>query len=367
MDPEKNILICPLEWGMGHAARMIPLARKLMARNCRVFIGAGEKHAALFRAELPGLTIIHFPGFSPSYSRHLPQYFAMLLKSPILLFHIIREHQRLNKIITDNKIDIVISDNRFGLWNRNITCVYVTHLLRIPLPRYLKIFERIGILLHRSVIKNYDYCMIPDLPGELNLSGRLSHDLSLPANARFTGLLSRFDEKANGTGKFAFPHNTVVLSGPEPQRGIMKDKLIKALQKNEIPTVILEGNPEKSEETRIGNIIFHSHLIASEMRELLTTSNVIISRSGYTTIMDLAYLNLSGLLIPTPGQTEQEYLAEHLSARGWIGTINQEDIGTSIILSPHSAAWPTALTEESKMLTDNFLDELLEKKQEKGS
>lgn len=346
---------------------MIPLARKLMARNCNVFIGAGEKHSALIRAELPGLTFINFPGFSPSYSRYLPQYLAMLLKSPVLLIHIIMENHRLKKIIEDHNIDIVISDNRFGLWNRNITSVYVTHILRIPLPRPWKIFERIGILLHRTVINKFDYCMIPDLPGELNLSGKLSHEVSMPKNVRYAGLLSRFDKASTGKAKFNFPHNSVVLSGPEPQRAIMKNRLIKALQESEIPTIFLEGNPDKpNQESRAGNIIFHSHLAADEMRDLLTTSNAIISRSGYTTIMDLVYLDLSGLLIPTPGQTEQEYLAGHLSAKGWFDTITQKKIGRKINLSHHTASWPSGLIEESRMLMDNFLDELLEKKQEKG-
>ncbi|HLN55023.1 MAG TPA: glycosyltransferase [Bacteroidales bacterium] len=368
MEPAKNILICPLEWGLGHAARMIPLATRLMNRNCRVFIGAGEKHIALIRAELPGLTFIRFPGFSPSYSKYLPQYFAMLLKSPVLLFHIIREHRLLNRILKENKIDIVISDNRFGLWNSNVTCVYVTHILRIPLPPPWKIFEHIGILLHRMVIKKYDYCMIPDLPGELNLSGKLSHDLRLTENVRYTGLLSRFDKETAGTGKFSFRHNSVVLSGPEPQRSIMKAKLVKALHNCETPTVILEGNPEKAgSETRTGNIIFHSHLKTAEMKELLTTSNIIISRSGYTTIMDLVFLNRSGLLIPTPGQTEQEYLAEYLSARGWFKTLTQKRIDENIGLEPHLPSWPSGLIGESKVLLDKFLDELLEENQEKSS
>lgn len=345
---------------------MIPLAAELMNRNCRVFIGAGEKHIALIKAELPGLTCIHFPGFSPSYSKHLPQYFAMLLKSPVLLFHIIREHRRLNKIIKDHGIDIVISDNRFGLWNRNVISVYVTHILRIPLPRPLKIFERIGVLLHRMVIKKYDYCMIPDLPGDLNLSGRLSHDLRLPENVRYAGLLSRFDKETVVTGRFSFPHNAIVLSGPEPQRSIMKTKLINALHNCKTPAIVLEGKPEKEEEeNRKGNIIFYSHLKAAEMREMLLTSDVIISRSGYTTIMDLVFLNRSGLLIPTPGQTEQEYLAEHLSAQGWFDTISQKKINGNIRLLPHPPSWPGGLIEESKLLRDKFLDEMLEKNKEK--
>ena len=193
MNKKYNILICPLEWGLGHAARMIPLARKLREMNNNIIIGSGEEHLALFRNEVPGLSYIKFTGFKPGYSSFLPQYLTLLLKTPLLLYHIIREHFRLKKIIREHSIDIVISDNRFGLWNRNITTVYITHMPLIPFPKSLRFLEFIGILLHRAVIKKYSLCFIPDLPGELNVSGRLSHRIKLPDNVRFTGILSRFN------------------------------------------------------------------------------------------------------------------------------------------------------------------------------
>ena len=144
MNKVKNILICPLEWGLGHAARMIPLARKLREMNNNIIIASGEEHLALFRTELPGLTYINFSGFRPGYSRYFPQYMTLLLKTPLLLYHIILEHFRLKKIIREHSIDIVISDNRFGLWNKEITTVYVTHMPLIPFPgpvRFLGVFR----------------------------------------------------------------------------------------------------------------------------------------------------------------------------------------------------------------------------------
>jgi len=363
----KNILICPLEWGLGHAARMIPLARRLMDQGCRIFIGAGEKHNALFRAELTGVEFIDFPGFSPSYSKHLPQYLAMLLKTPVLLFHIIKEHRMLKQIIKDHDINIVISDNRFGLWNNTITTVYVTHLPRIPLPGLWKILEWAGVALHRWIIRKYDHCLIPDVPGTPNLSGKLSHDVNLPGNVKYIGILSRFDSGSPGTGNFNFSHNTVILSGPEPQRSIFKKKITEALKNSEIPTVILEGRPEKKVQVeKDGNFIFYSHMPTPEMSELINTSDFIITRSGYTTIMDLVYLKRSALLIPTPGQTEQEYLAEYLSGKGWFRTITQKEISEKFHLSDQALSYPAGITEESNFLLENFLNELLEKKQEES-
>ncbi len=364
LDNIKNILICPLEWGLGHAARMIPVARKLLDRNCRVFIGAGGKHLSLFRAELSGIEFIDFPGFSPRYSKYLPQYFAMFLKTPVLLYHIIREHQRIKKIIKDHDIDIIISDNRFGLWNKSISSVYVTHMPKIPLPHPWQIFEQAGVLLHRWVIAKYDHCIIPDVPGDINLTGKLSHGLKLPPNVKYTGIISRFDSPGPKSGNFNFPHNTVILSGPEPQRSIFRQKILEAMKSTEIVTVVLEGKPDKiSLPEKSGNFIFYNHLPASEMNELLSTSKLIISRSGYTTIMDLMYLNRPALLIPTPGQTEQEYLAEYLSGKGWFSTITQKELTPDFQPADKLPDFPSGIVEESNILLENFLNELMEEKQ----
>lgn len=362
MEKQANILICPLEWGLGHAARMLPMARKLQTLNNKIFIGSGEKHLDLFRAEMDDITCITFPGFTPSYSRRFPQYLVMLLQTPRLLYHIISEHNRLKKIIRDYDIDIIISDNRFGLWNKKVTSVYVTHMPLIPLPKTLRFLEFTGIILHRFIIRKYKYCFIPDLPGELNLTGRLSHRIKLPGNVRFIGILSRFSSSDNikKPEKATPEHNIVILSGPEPQRGILKHKLTGLFKETEPGTIFLEGNPGKETvTTKERNLTFINHLRTQEMGMMLRGSTSIISRSGYTTIMDLVSLNCSALLIPTPGQTEQEYLAEYLAEKGWFSTISQKMIYEGIQLPTTDANWPYEVTEQSEILLDNALGELL--------
>jgi hypothetical protein len=283
LDKRYNILICPLEWGLGHAARMIPFARKLREMNNIVIIASGEEHLSLFRNELPDLSYISFPGFKPGYSRFLPQYLSLLLKIPVLLYHVIMEHHRLKRLIADNRVDIIISDNRFGLWNKNITSVYVTHMPLIPFPEMFKFLEPIGVLLHRQIIKKYSLCFIPDLPGELNLSGRLSHGIKLPDNVRYIGILSRFNAPfhARTENQVKFHHNTVILSGPEPQREIIKQKLVTLLKDKEPPTIIFEGKPWRNGEIASErNITFYNHLPAFRMKELIKSSDCIITRSG---------------------------------------------------------------------------------------
>jgi UDP-N-acetylglucosamine transferase subunit ALG13 len=368
LNKNKNILICPLEWGLGHAARMIPIAKKLREMNYNVIIASGDDHLALFRNELSGLSYINFGGFKPGYSRYLPQYLHLLFKIPELIYYIISDHHKLKKIIADYRIDIVISDNRFGLWNKNVTSVYVTHMPLIPLPKPLKFLEPVGVYLHRKIIEKYNFCLIPDLPGDINLTGRLSHGIKLPGNVRFVGILSRFnDTELASRDPLKLTHNTVILSGPEPQREILKQKLIHILKDKYPTTIMLEGKPaQRGEIEKIGNIAFYNHLPASRMRGIIEDSEIIISRSGYTTIMELISLKCTALIIPTPGQTEQEYLAEYLSQKGWFTTISQNEINEGISLIPGKMKWENEFNRESNLLLGEVLMELSEENHKQG-
>jgi UDP-N-acetylglucosamine transferase subunit ALG13 len=367
LNKKLNILICPLEWGLGHAARMIPVAKLLHERGHNVTIGAGAQHLSFFKAELPSLSFIEFPGFKPSYSRVLPQYLVMLIKTPLLVFHIISEHKRLNKLIADNQIDIVISDNRFGLWNKKITCVYVTHMLCIPFPWPFRFLEITGILIHRYIINKYSFCFVPDLPGDLNLSGRLSHNLNLPENVIYTGILSRFSmsDHSRGSNFITPPHITIILSGPEPQRTILETKLRNELIDSEDSIVILKGKPgiDESEQTD-ANIISYNHLCSMEMADVLRTSKGIISRSGYTTIMDLASLGCSALLIPTPGQTEQEYLADYLAEKNLFVSLRQNKIQKKLRIPDVLQPFPDDINEQSRRLLESAVNKMLENVEE---
>lgn len=364
MTDQKNILICPLEWGLGHAARIIPLARHFREMNNNVIIASGAEHLSLCRAEIPGITCINFPGFKPGYSRSLPQYISLFFKIPLLFYHSVTEHFRVRKIIEAFNIDILISDNRFGLWNRKVVCVYITHMPLIPLPGPLRFLEPVGVFIHRMIIKRYTYCFIPDLPGDLNLTGRLSHGIKLPRNVKYIGILSRFTYYQESISEKLLRniHNTVILSGPEPQREILKQKLIAIFRDKEPQTVILEGKPDdRGEIKRDGNIIFYNHLPAPRMKELLVGSEGIISRSGYTTIMDLVSLNCMALIIPTPGQTEQEYLAEYLSEKGWFKTLKQDLITKDLSFPPAKTVMNAEIIKQSSILLADTLKELLKK------
>ena len=363
MPTRKNILICPLEWGLGHAGRMVPVARELLTMGNNVFIGSGKNITEFFRKELPELSYIHFPGFRMKYSAWLPQYAVIFFRTPLFVFSVIKEHFRLKRIIRNYDIDIVISDSRIGLWNRDIPTAVVTHMIRIPHPRGLQFLEKIALEIARRIIRKFDLCLIPDLPGEVNISGKLSHHLPLPANARYSGLLSRFEKPDTtlvGTIKKYFC--AVILSGPEPQKSILREKMEKILNASDKSSVILEGSPSgelrRSEE---GKITYINHLPAKDFGKIILESENIVTRSGYTTLMELISLRRSALLIPTPGQPEQEYLAEYLANKGWFRKKSQKDLLPGTDIMELNATYPEMMMRESEELLNASLTELLEK------
>jgi hypothetical protein len=337
---------------------MIPVAASLVGGGHNVWFASGAEHLKLIESELPQCGLVSFPGFKPRYSRHLPQYIWMLFKIPSLVYHAFNEHFKLKKIIKEYSIDIVISDNRFGLWNSGITSVYVTHMPRIPFPHAFRYLEPVGIFLHRLIIKQYDWLLIPDMPGEPNLSGRLSHGLKLPDNTRYVGILSRFSgiKSAENPNKV---HNLIILSGPEPQKTMLRQKLTDVL-KNTPNTVILGGAPgTETENTLPTGITFHSHLTTYSMFNTIISSKTITARSGYSTIMDLATIGCSALLVPTPGQTEQEYLAARLAHHGMFASIEQKRINSQTII-PNATPKNTMHTvTQSHTLLKNALEEIL--------
>jgi uncharacterized protein (TIGR00661 family) len=362
VDRQKNILISPLEWGLGHAGRTLCLAEELRKQGNKIFFAAGKVHLEFLKKESPDAEFLNFPGFKPRYSKVLPQYLAMLFQTPVLLFHIIKDHLLLPRLIKSYSIDLVISDNRFGMWTGRVPCVYITHMLIIPLPPELKGLESIGKMLHRWIITRYDYCLIPDLPGETNLSGRLSHGIKHPHNVRYAGLLSRFINSAPDNKYVAEAENPVllILSGPEPQKSIFRDRVIRSITGDRKKLIILEGRPDAGYEKRTEGLVSYISLPSrAQMAGLIRWADLIITRSGYTSIMELVSLGRSAVLIPTPGQTEQEYLAEWLSDKGWFRTVRQNEISEELFSGAEELAVPEGLPDQSRVLLNAVLKEIL--------
>lgn len=306
----KRILIVPLDWGIGHATRCVPIIKLLLSNQNEVIIASSGEALAFLQREFPKQTFLKWNSYNIRYSSSKTQIWAMLSQSPKILWNIYKEHKKLKTIIKRGKIDVIISDNRFGLWNSSVESIYITHQIMIKMPLQLKFFEPLLYSLHKRIIEKYDHCWIPDLEGENNLSGDLSHKYPLPKNSVFIGFLSRF-EKKEFTQKSPF-QNLILISGPEPQRTIFEKEMIEKFKSEQEETIIILGKPTNKDSQKIGNITIKSHLKSDDLAFLIQTTPNIFCRSGYSTLMDLSVFGKKATLVPTPGQTEQEYLAERL-------------------------------------------------------
>ena len=309
-----RILVAPLDWGLGHAARCIPIIRELLEHNTEVIIAADGRPYELLKKEFPTINILRLPGFTIVYPEGNRIAAKIVSQIPKIITAIFREHRALSNIIRDLKIDAVISDNRFGLFSKQIPCIYVTHQIGIMMPERLQWASRIVYHLNKALIRNYTECWIPDYKENDNLSGWLSHFYPLPKNATFIGPLTRFKKNSNIPKEYDI---LIILSGPEPQRTVLENIMMEQLKTIQRKSLVVRGIPEKSQHIKLSEwISVVSSLDSETLNRAMLASDIIISRPGYSTIMDLDVLGKRAIFIPTPGQTEQEYLAAELKKSG---------------------------------------------------
>lgn len=338
MPEKKKIIVCPLDWGLGHATRCVPVIKKLLEHDLEIYIAADNRPLAFLEKEFPSLRFIRYEGFQIKYSISGTMVNKMLSSIPGILKGIRKEHERMVEFVDQYKINAIISDNRFGCWHENIPSVYMTHQLKVKTPGYFKLIEPLLIQFHRNYINKYTCCWVPDFKDGISLSGELSQQKINLQNYYYIGPLSRFSQYISAESKNAYYDFKIlgIISGPEPQRGILQELLTSQLQKLNYKSAIICGKTESSERSIIDDKIFlYDHLDSKELFQLIIKSENIICRSGYSSIMDLACLGKKALLIPTPGQTEQEYLAELHKNNGFYYSEKQQlfNIETALIES----------------------------------
>lgn len=317
----KTILFCPLNWGLGHATRCMPLINEARSNNASVIIAADGICSEFLKREYPQLKHVYLQGYDIKYPGNGNMALSMALQGSRILYRIYKEHKALGNIVKENGVDIVISDNRFGCWNTAVRSIYITHQINIQAPRGKGIIRRIN----HWFINKYNECWIPDYEGTENLAGELSHT-NLPENAGYIGPLSDFTTCVDPTTDITYDI-TVLLSGPEPQRSILEEKILLQVQNSTKKILIIGGTTQPQKETPLpANVTYVSLANRKQLCQWLQQSDLIICRPGYSTVMDLHVLNKQKVIfIPTPGQTEQEYLAGLFSGKENVLCINQAD------------------------------------------
>ena len=321
----KNILICPLNWGLGHATRCVPIIKGLLDLGQNPIIAADKAPLSFLQKAFPELEIIKLPGFDPIYSKGNSQVFKLVTSLPAAFSDFKKEHHDIESIVRDYDIDAVISDNRFGCWSENAHSVFMTHQLHIQTPNLFKWTYPIINKINNNYIKHYDELWIPDNENEPSLSGILAHPADVKIKTNYIGLLSRFSSDIQEDEKDI--DYLVILSGPEPQRSIFENIIVKQANEVDGRIVILRAKPNQNDSPYNipENVTFFNHADDDFFIELIAKSKNIICRGGYSSLMDLISLNRSAYLVPTPGQTEQEYLADYLTKKGLFNSCRQKN------------------------------------------
>ncbi len=324
---QKSVLIAPLDWGLGHATRCIPVITGFIELGYNVTIATEGAHEMILREAFPGLTFLRLKGYHIRYSKNANGFaIKMIAQIPRILYNILREFWWLHTTNKHQQFDLIVSDNRLGFFHLKTPSVFITHQLNLQTPfswstRLLQWIQYLWFKLFYAMV------WVPDMEGDQNLSGILGNPISKPpVPIWYMNCLSRLNEYASSQKIEAQPNNLFlgILSGPEPQRSIFQDILWAEGNRLKQPFKLIAGTasqPNNHAVSEFGFIV--PHLGGPDLVKAIEDTKYIISRGGYTSLMELIPLNKPLILVPTPGQTEQEYLAKRWQKKGWAIAFDQ--------------------------------------------
>ncbi|HJW17285.1 MAG TPA: glycosyltransferase [Flavisolibacter sp.] len=353
-----TILVAPLDWGLGHATRVIPVIRLLLQQQCTVLIAAVGRIKELLQQEFPGLECLDLEGYGIQYSRKGWMFpWKIAAQVPHILTIIKKEHQWLQQAVIDHHIDAVISDNRYGLYHHSVPTVFIAHQLRIR-TGLGNLADGLLQKLNYRYINRFTECWVPDQEYGLSLAGELSHPTCYPSiRVQYISPLTRFSARGNTEET----HLLVLISGPEPQRSIWEAMIIHQLKFYKAPAVLVRGLPGEVELPKLPAYIkVFNHLASQKLEEMIHTASFVISRCGYSTVMDLLTMQKKSILVPTPGQAEQEYLATHLLKHNLALCIPQQKFRLSAALDLAASFPYIFLNQESQLkeVVNDFVNRL---------
>ncbi len=308
------MLISPLDWGLGHTTRCIPLIENLLANGHEVTVALSYPHSKIIQTQFPNIEILELEGYNIKYPKN-GKFFALKIAQqiPRLLLKNRKERTWLQQLLKNRSFDLLISDNRYSFRDKNIQSVIITHQLEIQTGyRFLNGMAR--KIIYRY-LNQFDACWVPDFEGETNLAGRLSHPSIKPqVPVYYLGPLTRFQPQENENMVYDL---MVMISGPEPQRSRFEQDVLSQLATTTKKTLVVRGLPGDEHIIKPFNSMLeiHNHLDRHEMMRAILQSKKILCRSGYSTIMDLYAFGKDVIMVPTPGQSEQQYLAEYLDGK----------------------------------------------------
>ena len=323
----KTVLVAPLNWGLGHAARCVPIINALL-QNHKVILASDGVALDLLKLEFPNLEYEVLPSYGITYPENGSFLGHIAKQVPRILKTINSEKKLLPSLIKKHGIDMVISDNRYGIHHESVKSVFITHQIVIPTPFAEKILAK----LQQQFLVSFDEIWVPDVKTVPNISGKLAHNEIFPDKAKYIGLLSRFNDDLKAVKPETMGSEDFVLgivSGPEPMRTHFENLLIDELSGIGQKVVLVGGVSQGGSALNGANMTYFPFLGMNELKWLIMNAKQIVSRSGYSTVMDLLALNKTAIFVPTPGQTEQEYLGDYLMKNGLFYTVVQDEFNWS--------------------------------------
>jgi hypothetical protein len=295
----------------------------------------------LLKIEFPSNRFYSITSYGINYSKKVPLMVHLFMKLPSLPSIVRKEHKEIMSIIQQEKIDFIISDNRYGCYHRNIPSAIIIHQLSLRLPLLMK---GAADSYNMRLIKRFHQCWVPDTP-DRKLGGVLSESKSKKIIPKFIGPLSRM------TGNRYSPTTFRVLglvSGPEPQRTVFEHLLFREFRGSNLDYYMVRGLPSEKDPQHERSF---THLPSQQLNDMINAAEVVVCRPGYSTIMDLAILKKKAIFVPTPGQTEQLYLARELERKKIAPMVSQRNLSLSSALDKLGEY--SGFTED--YLTTNYL------------
>lgn len=305
------VLLTPLDWGLGHTIRCIPIVKELLENDCEVILACNSKQKHILSQEFPFLRYVQLKGYDISYGNsRLTTFVELIRQTPKILMAIKREQVWLVDFLSTNHVDLIISDNRYGISSSSIPSVFMTHQLRVRtgLGRIVDLAVQKKLY---SFINRFSLCWVPDSDDLItNAAGSLSHPAKFPeTKVEYIGILSRLEICIEGLIENDV---LVILSGPEPQRTMLETKIMRELKKFQGTAVVVRGLTDRDPLESSERVTVIDYASTIELNKLICRAENVVCRAGYTSVMDMLKLGKKVILIPTPGQAEQEYLGKHL-------------------------------------------------------
>ncbi|MDH7516784.1 MAG: glycosyltransferase family protein [Candidatus Thermoplasmatota archaeon] len=312
-------------WGLGHATRSLPVIRKLIDEDNDLTIISSGRSLELLKKELgEDIEYIDMPDYPMLLSENARQFMAKsMIYWPKFISGMRKGLRQLTKMLETRKCDRIISDARYEIYSRKIPSFFISHQMRIMNPLRIKMLESGSEIFNLFFFRRYCGVIVPDYKDD-NLSGDLSHNLKKidEDKLHYVGVLSDF-KKTDVKKDIDY---LISISGPEPQRTLLEKKLLSQINQLDGKIVVTLGKTEKKDNDVGKNVEIYSFLTKDKREDFLNRAKLVVSRSGYSTILDLAVIGTKALMTPTPGQIEQEYLAEYHNKKGSFYSVSQDKI-----------------------------------------